>query len=45
VEPKKDKMPDVIAWTGLASAFVKAGFVECARHSETRLIMRFYIED
>ena len=45
VEPKKDKMPDVFAWTGLASAFVKAGFVECARRSETRPIMRFYIKD
>jgi len=38
-------MPDVYAWTGLASAFVKAGFVECARRSETRPIMRFYIND
>ena len=45
VEPKKDKMPDVFAWTGLASTFVKAGFVECARRSETRPIMRFYIKD
>ena len=45
VEPKKDKMPDVFAWTGLASTFAKAGFVECARRSETRPIMRFYIKD
>jgi GNAT superfamily N-acetyltransferase len=45
VESKKDKMADAFAWTGLASAFVKAGFVECARRSETRPIMRFYIED
>jgi GNAT superfamily N-acetyltransferase len=45
VDPRKDKMPDVFAWTGLASAFVKAGFKECARRSETRPIMRFYIED
>ena len=45
VEPKKDKMPDVFAWTGLASAFLKAGFVECARRSETRPIMRFYIKN
>jgi len=44
VEPKKDKMPDAFAWTGLASAFIKAGFTECARRSETRPIMRFYIE-
>lgn len=43
VEPKKEDMPDLFAWTGLASAFRKAGFVECARRSPTRPIMRFYI--
>jgi GNAT superfamily N-acetyltransferase len=40
VEPRKDEMPDVFASTGLASAFLKAGFVECERRSETRPIMR-----
>jgi len=45
VEPKKDKMPDVFAWTGLASAYTGVGFKECARRSETRPIMRFYIKD
>jgi GNAT superfamily N-acetyltransferase len=40
VEPRKDEMPDVFAWTGLASAFLNAGFVECERRSETRPIMR-----
>jgi GNAT superfamily N-acetyltransferase len=40
VEPRKDEMPDAFAWTGLASAFQKAGFVERARRSETRPIMR-----
>lgn len=45
VEPRKDKMPDAFAWTGLASAFIKAGFTECARRSETRPIMRFHIGD
>ena len=44
VEPKKDDMPAAFAWTGLASAFVKAGFKECARRSETRPIMRFSID-
>ena len=43
VEPKKDKMPAAFAWTGLASAFKKVGFVEVARRSETRPIMRFFI--
>lgn len=43
VEPKKKKMPPIFAWTGLASAFLKAGFLECARRSETRPIMRYFI--
>ncbi len=45
VEPKKDKMPDVFVWTGLASAYTKIGFEECARRSETRPIMRYFIGD
>jgi GNAT superfamily N-acetyltransferase len=40
MEPRTDRMPDVFAWTGLVSAFQRAGFVECARGSETRPIMR-----
>ena len=43
VEPKKKPMPAVFAWTGIASAFLKAGFIECARRSETRPFMRFLI--
>lgn len=44
VEPKKDSMPAVFAYTGLASAFLRAGFHEVARRSETRPIMRKDIE-
>lgn len=43
-EPKKDRMPDVFVWTGLASAYQKAGFVECARRSATRPIMRCVVK-
>jgi len=43
VEPKKNPMPDVFAFYGLASAFKKAGFKECLRRSETRPIMRYTI--
>jgi GNAT superfamily N-acetyltransferase len=43
VEPKKDRSPPAFVWTGLAAGFRKAGFVECARRSETRPIMRYYI--
>jgi GNAT superfamily N-acetyltransferase len=40
VEPKSAPMPAVFAWTGLASAFIKAGFKEVERRSPTRPIMR-----
>lgn len=39
VEPAS-RMADSFAWTGLASAFVNAGFREAARRSKTRPIMR-----
>lgn len=39
VEPAAN-MADAFAWTGLASAFVKAGFRETLRRSKTRPIMR-----
>ena len=44
IEPKKDKMPDAFAWTGLASAFLKAGFKEQVRRSETRPVMRAFVK-
>ena len=40
VEPKNAPMPPVFAYTGIASAYVKAGFREVARRSVTRPIMR-----
>jgi len=40
VEPRQGVMPDAFAWTGLASAFRKAGYREVARRSKTRPIMR-----
>jgi GNAT superfamily N-acetyltransferase len=45
VEPKKARMPDVFAYTGLASAYRRVGFVEVARRSETRPLMRYFVED
>ena len=44
VEPKEGKMPDVYAYTGLASAFRRAGFVEVLHRSEKRPITRYIIE-
>jgi len=42
---KRAAIPDVFAWTGLASAFIKAGFRECARPSPTRPIMRLMLSN
>jgi GNAT superfamily N-acetyltransferase len=39
-EPRKDNEPEPFLYTGLASAFRKAGFKEVARRSDTRPIMR-----
>jgi len=44
IEPKKKPWPPVFASTGLFAAFKNAGFKECIRRSETRPIMRYYIE-
>ncbi len=40
VEPHRGDYPAVYAWTGLASAYRKAGFTEVGRRSPTRPIMR-----
>jgi GNAT superfamily N-acetyltransferase len=40
VEPRRDRMPDIYAWMGLASMFEAAGFTEIARRSETRPLFR-----
>lgn len=45
VEPKRGRIPDAFAYTGLASTFRRAGFVEVARRSETRPIMRCEIRE
>lgn len=45
VEPASPQAPPVFAFTGLASAFRKAGFVEVLRRSDTRPIMRRRVDD
>lgn len=44
VEPPAGKSPDVFVYTGLSSAFRKAGFKEETRRSRTRPFMRYYIK-
>ena len=43
VEPKSAEMPPAFAWTGIASAYLRAGFREHRRGSATRPIMRYAI--
>jgi len=40
VEPTMERTPDPFLWTGVPSAFLRAGFTEVARRSRTRPIMR-----
>jgi len=42
VEPKKP-MSAAFLWTGVASVFRKAGFVEVLRRSETQPTMRYFV--
>lgn len=44
VEPRKDEMPAIYAWMGVASMFTNAGFEELARRSEHRPVMRLPLE-
>jgi GNAT superfamily N-acetyltransferase len=44
VDAEQD-LPDVFVYHGTAAAFQKAGFVEVARRSETRPVMRYFIGD
>lgn len=43
-DPGEKAHVDAYVYTGLFSAFLKAGFVEVMRRAEKRPIMRFYVE-
>jgi GNAT superfamily N-acetyltransferase len=43
VIPTMDRTPDPFLWTGVPSVFRRAGFVEVARRSKTRPIMRYEV--
>ena len=45
VDPRGGSMPDAFAWYGTLPAFVSAGFVEVARPSATRAIMRYVVRE
>jgi hypothetical protein len=44
IDAKSNNLPPVSSFTGTASAFKEAGFVEVLRRSERRPIMRYAIE-
>jgi GNAT superfamily N-acetyltransferase len=44
-QPRGRQLPPVSSFMGIPSVFEKAGFVECARPSKSRVIMRYYIEN
>jgi GNAT superfamily N-acetyltransferase len=44
IQPKDKSMPDVFAWTGILSSYLKAGFREEKRHSPSRPIVRIYLK-
>ena len=43
VIPYSSKVPDAFMWTGMSTAFEKAGFVIAERRSNSKPIMRYYI--
>ena len=43
-QPKSDQLSPVSAYMGLPSMFENVGFVECARASKSKVIMRYYIK-
>ena len=40
IDTPKEKYPAVYAWTGFLTTYKKAGFIDVARRSKTRPIMR-----
>ena len=45
IVPYNTNIPAAFAWTGIPSAFEKAGFKEVTRRSKTRPIMRYQIKN
>lgn len=45
VVPYRDNIPDAFAWTGIPNVFEKAGFVVAEKRSQSKPIMRYYIEN
>jgi GNAT superfamily N-acetyltransferase len=44
-QPRGGQLPPVSSFMGIPSVFEDAGFVECARPSQSKVIMRYYLEE
>lgn len=44
-QPKGKRLPPVSSFMGTPSVYEQVGFVECARPSASKVIMRYYIKD
>lgn len=42
--PKGERVPPVSSYMGFPSMYERVGFVECARPSKSKVILRYYIE-
>ncbi len=45
IEPRAEEIPTIYAYTGFFSTFVETGFVEVARRSASKPIVRRYMEE
>jgi GNAT superfamily N-acetyltransferase len=43
-QPRTDRLPPVSSYMGIPAMFERAGFVECARPSKAKVVMRYVIE-
>jgi GNAT superfamily N-acetyltransferase len=44
-QPRGGRLPPVSSFMGIPSVFEEAGFVECARPSKSKVVMRYYVEE
>jgi len=42
--PRAGRLPPVSSFMGIPAMFARAGFVECARPSQSRVIMRWFVD-
>jgi GNAT superfamily N-acetyltransferase len=43
-QPREGRLPPVSSFMGIPAMFERAGFVECARPSKSKVVMRYYMD-